>query len=249
MLTTALAVGWHLRSRYPLGGFRGGTTTTALLLLTVANVLFAQTGLTGFLAMVVVVGLAGFWALPKRYKWVTVAGPFLVAAAISVVSPKVQDRIRLVWIESVNYQHSGDIESSSGERLNYWNRSLQAVAERPILGYGVGSWNMQYNRLEGGKGRLHTYQILNPHQEYLLWMVEAGVLGLVLLLYLFACVTRDTHQMGQSERHAATSVLAVIVLSCLFNSTLFDAQIGDFLCVALGLCLALGLRNTDQRHN
>jgi O-antigen ligase len=247
MLATAAAVGWHLRSHYALGRFKSGTIVFALLVLTVANVLFEQTGLTGYLTMVAMLGLAGFWALPRRYKWVTVAGPFLVATAVGVMSPRVQDRVSLVWKESLAYQQSGDIESSSGERLNYWYRSLQAIAERPLLGYGVGSWNMQYNRLEGGKGRLHTYQIRNPHQEFLLWMVEAGVLGLVLLMSLLACAVRDTRQMDPSERQATTSVLTVIVLSCLFNSTIFDAQIGDFLCVALGLCLAMGLRGRDQK--
>ncbi len=31
--------------------------------------------------------------------------------------------------------------SSSGERLNFWHRSVQAIAERPWSGFGVGSFN------------------------------------------------------------------------------------------------------------
>lgn len=242
MLATAMAVGWHLRSQYALGRFKGGAIAFVLLVLTIANVLFEQTGLTGYLVMVTLLGLAGFWALPKHNKYAIAAIPFLIAAAVAVMSPKVQDRIRLVWNESTSYQQADNIESSSGERLNYWYRSLQAISERPIVGFGVGSWNMQYNRMEGGKGRLHTYQIRNPHQEYLLWMVEAGVLGLLLLLGLLASVARDARRMGRPERYATTSVLTTIVLSCLFNSVLYDAQIGDFLCIALALCLALRSR-------
>jgi O-antigen ligase len=99
---------------------------------------------------------------------------------------------------------------------------------------------MQYNRLEGGKGRFHTHQIRNPHQEFLLWMVELGVLGLLVFSAVFFAAARDAKQMTPGSQRAVISVLIAMLVSCIFNSALYDAQIGDYLCVALGLALALG---------
>jgi O-antigen ligase len=36
-------------------------------------------------------------------------------------------------------------------------------------------------------------------------------------------------------------MLAIFAVVCLFNSTLFDALIGDYFCFQLGLLLALGV--------
>jgi len=36
-------------------------------------------------------------------------------------------------------------------------------------------------------------------------------------------------------------------VACLFNSSLYDALIGDFFVVTMGLLLALGLRNGPTR--
>jgi O-antigen ligase len=130
-----------------------------------------------------------------------------------------------------------------GERLNYWRRSLQAIRERPVAGFGVGSWNMQYNRLEGGKGRLHTWNIRNPHQEFLLWMVEAGILGMLMIGAVFGAAIKDSLRMHTAAQRAAQSAVLAIGVSCLFNASLYDAQVGDYLCVALAIVLAFGLRS------
>jgi O-antigen ligase len=36
--------------------------------------------------------------------------------------------------------------------------------------------------------------------------------------------------------------VAVLAIACLFNSSLFDALIGEYFCIVIGLLLALGLR-------
>jgi O-antigen ligase len=41
-------------------------------------------------------------------------------------------------------------------------------------------------------------------------------------------------------------VLLALVIACLFNSSLYDAYIGDFFCLALGLLLAYGARSLGQ---
>ena len=78
----------------------------------------------------------------------------------------------------------------------------------------------------------------NPHQEYLLWTVELGVIGTALLCAALYALYRDSRLLETPARRAFQSILAALALACLFNSVLYDALIGDFFCVALGLLLA-----------
>jgi hypothetical protein len=43
-------------------------------------------------------------------------------------------------------------------------------------------------------------------------------------------------------QRATHTAVAVTTVACLFNSSLYDALIGDYLCTVLGLLLALGVQ-------
>lgn len=74
-----------------------------------------------------------------------------------------------------------------------------------------------------------------------MWGVQAGLLGMALMLGLLALLMRDSWRFAPATRHATHSIIAVLAVACLFNSALFDALIGNFFCILLGIFLALGL--------
>ena len=118
------------------------------------------------------------------------------------------------------------------------------MAQKPIWGHGVGGWTVAVKHIEGPSAQkiFGDSDASNPHQEYLLWGVEMGMGGSILLLALFASFVRDALGFSQPVMRATVSVVAAAAIACLFNSSLYDALVGDFFCVALGLLLALGLR-------
>jgi O-antigen ligase len=137
---------------------------------------------------------------------------------------------------------------SSSTRLKLWHRSLQAMTEHPVLGAGAGSWEKEFDRQEMLQGTTKfVREAGNPHQEYLLWGVELGALGLLLLLSLLAVLGLTSRSLERPSRRALLSVSLALALACLFNSVLYDALIGDFFCIALGLLLALG-RYSEPPH-
>jgi O-antigen ligase len=74
-----------------------------------------------------------------------------------------------------------------------------------------------------------------------MWGVQLGVPGILLLLALMASIMKDMLSMETQAARATQSALLALAVACLFNSSIYDAQIGDFFCVLLGLLLALGL--------
>ena len=254
MSATAAAVCWHLRFYAP--GRYGSFFAVTIALLCLFNVLFVLIGRTGHVVAIALISLAVMWELPRRFRWLTIILPIIFLIILTATSQKVQSRIEMVKneVEAFSLEKGANLSSasSSGIRLHFWHRSLQSIGESPFIGSGVGSWSNEYNRLEkqSNPTGLMVGERSNPHQEYLLWGVQLGVPGIFLLLALMISIMKDTLSMETQAARATQSALLALAVACLFNSSLYDAQIGDFFCVVLGLLLALGLHPqnpTSQR--
>lgn len=235
---------WHLRGLIP--GKHGPKFAIAVAAVALFNVFFVFQGRSGHAVAIVLLSLTLMWQLPKRYKLAVVVLPVLLLLAISVISPKVGQRLALMQKEvsafSIEKGEDVVIGTSSGIRLHLWHRALQSIGQHPVTGAGVGSWNFEFNRLERLQNPQHKGipPLGNPHQEYLLWGVQLGIPGVILFLALMACILADSRYMASHESRAVQSLLAALAVACLFNASLYDALIGDFFCILLGLLLALG---------
>lgn len=235
------AICWHFRKEAP--GRFGRQLAIFLALAALANVFFVLSGRSGHVVAIVLLSLAVMWELPKKYRAVVVLLPFLLAFGLFFSSTKVRDRLTLVQTEVQSYSTQAEPATSSGVRLNLWRRAIQTIGQHPLAGSGVGSWSSEFNRLQREQNPAHIDidSNGNPHQEYLLWGVQLGMPGILLLIALMLSVLRDTMKMEKNHARAAQSTLLALAIACLFNSSIYDAQIGDFFCILIGLLLALGL--------
>lgn len=248
--SAAAAIFWHLRGIL-LTTHWAKALFTAMAVAGLFNVLFFQEGKTGYMAALTVLTLAVMWKIPRQWRFAAlVVLPLSLGLLAYMGSAKIQQRVSKISSESENYREHGDSSSSSGFRLHAWRLSLQAIAQRPLIGHGVGSWAQTVKRIEGEQAdKIFGAGLTgNGHQEYLFWGVELGVGGIFLLLLLIASLIRDAMRFEEPVKQATLSVVAVMVLACLFNSSLYDALIGDFFCVTLGLLLALGLRSLHSEQ-
>ena len=236
------AMCWHLRSLMP---WRFGEHLAVFIaLLALSNVLFVLSGRSGHVVAIALLSLAIMWELPKKYRIAVVALPFLLAVLLFVSSSKVRDRLTLVKTEVQAYSSQTTSSTSSGIRLGLWQSAVDIIAQYPFAGAGVGSWSTEHNRLQRTQNPAHIdiQGNGNPHQEYFLWGVQLGIPGILLFVGLMVSIWRDALQMNKLYARATQSVVAALAVACLFNSSIYDALIGDFFCVAIGLLLALGLR-------
>jgi O-antigen ligase len=244
MTAVLAAICWQLRSMLPTR-YR---TALALLVagLALACVFFVFQGRTGHLVAIALVLLATVWEFPRRLHLKVILIGLLVLVALAAGSSRMGERFREVGSSMQTFNPTSEHTSSPGMRLDLWHRSLQSLAENPWMGSGVGSWNREFRRQEVIHAKETpineaTKQHHNPHQEYLLWGVEMGLPGILLLCCIFLALYRNSQKLAVSERRALQSVLLALLVACLFNCALHDAMIGDFFCITLGLLLALGL--------
>lgn len=109
---------------------------------------------------------------------VAAALPLLVAAAGWVAwhtLPAVRERVGAVW---------DDPEQSGGIRLQMWRDMPEMIRDRPVFGYGAGSFVWAYPPHQKHVRQHLTWDFL--HNEYLQMQVEYGAVGLGLLLVALA---------------------------------------------------------------
>jgi O-antigen ligase len=217
----------------------------ALSLLALGNVFVVFVGRTGYVVGVVVVSLATFWVLPRRYRLVALLVPPLLLVLAFFSIEKVAQRVSFTQGEVSAFSAGNGAATSTDNRLDFWKGSVNAIVANPLAGTGVGSWATTYNKIQQLKYPGHKDLTVggNPHQEFLLWGVQLGVGGVMLLLAFLSAVMLDLRKMDTPIVRAGLSVLVALAISCLFNSSLYDAYIGDFFCLSLGVLLAYGARS------
>lgn len=228
-LTMLMGYLWFFKSQWPVGRWRW--VVPALMSLTVANVFFIMTGRTGFMVMFLLLTVCIYWYLPKGWKWLFWLFPVLLGAVLLAVSPRFQDRNAAVLGDIQSYKQ-GSVDTSQGQRLDYWHRSFLAIQEKPFLGHGVGSWTINYHRLGG----LQVEAPSNPHQEYLLWTVESGLIGLALLLGIYISLYQSASKLPTEPKRFMKAMLLIAAGMSLANCPLFGAGMGECL-VLMWACL------------
>lgn len=241
IFATSAGVIWHLRSLGLWPRWLAGLIAVAALV----HVLLLQQGRTGYLVAFAMIALGILWDLPRKWRLLClIAVPAAVMSALYFGSASFHGRVSKIVPEGQAYAQQSEIVTSSGWRLNAWHRSLQGLLESPLIGHGVGSWTDTAKRLEGSSATkvFGSGNASNPHQEYLLWGVELGLPGVLLLLAFMVCIFQDARGFVAPAARSTISVLVAMAIASLFNSSLYDGLIGDFFVVALGLLLALGVR-------
>ena len=232
LLSLLAAVLWFMRDHWPKGYWRWAPLL--VLLLTVLNVFFVMTGRSGFLVMLLFISMAVWWQLPKKWRWLVVALPFALGALMMVLSPRFQAQTIKVFQGVQSYQQ-GSIETSQALRLDYWHRSLLAMKEAPLLGHGVGSWRMNYHRLGG----VQVDATSNPHQQYLLWAVESGAVGLFLFLGILVFQFKGAYALPLNAKQTLLTVTAMAAVMGVMNCPYFGAGMGECLVYLAASLLAL----------
>ena len=234
------ALAWHLRDSFPTR--HGSKLAIAMAALAVLNLLFVLPGRSGQVCLIAAIAVTFWWAMPRKFRPLAVLTPVVAFSLAMLLSTAFNQRYMAVFSEVKAYhsETNGHKDTSSGERLNYWKKSLQAMAERPLLGFGVGAWQQQYWRLEASAPTKNTASVRNPHQEFLFWGVQLGVVGVLLLSAWLGSFMWTSWHFAPPVMRATVSLLVVFTVACAFNSALYDGLVGDYFCALLAVLLALG---------
>ena len=232
---------WFFRGKWANGWIKYACYISIALCITSA--FFVMLGRTGFILMLLAISLIGLIEFKKKYKFLALLAPILLGYILFNTSSRLHDRTIQIN-EGLTKYASGDFDTSEGQRLDYWLRSFKSIEESPVFGSGVGSWKKEYQRLGG----LQPNPPSNPHNQYLLWWVEAGCVGLIFLLSIFISLCRDARNLSKQEFRALICITALAAVMSLFNCPFYGVGMGEFFIVLFGSLLATGKVSKANMH-
>ncbi|HEI6965817.1 TPA: O-antigen ligase family protein [Yersinia enterocolitica] len=197
------------------------------------SILFLILGRTGYVALVVGLGVWLFFSLGNRQRIVLVVLGILAFAALIVIPNKATDRMMLgvneinVCIDAPSDDVYKACSSSMGQRMAFAIEASRLIKEAPILGHGAGGFYY---------GNPATnYSINNPHNEYLIETVHSGVVGLLIFLAWIACCYRVIWQQTPLLRNVLLAVLTSYMACNFFNSFLLDSSEGHLFMIFVAI--------------
>ncbi|MBI4807438.1 MAG: O-antigen ligase family protein [Nitrosomonadales bacterium] len=226
----------------------------AFALLGMANVLFMVQGRTGYLILLVLLGWF-VWISLSRYmhrrgrNWgwrqgalLALAVPFVAYAAYQG-SARLHDRVTQVVAEYEAWTPDHGRLTSTGQRLDFYSNTFRIVQDNALLGVGTGGFPAAFAKQIEGKEVKETQ---NPHNEFLMIAAQTGVVGLVILLYLFYTQWRSAPFLQSSyEQDAARGMVLAFLVNCMLNSALHDHADGLFFAFMTAALFA-GLKRGAQ---
>jgi O-antigen ligase len=188
-----------------------------VLSLMIFQILFMSAGRTGYV-MLMLLSSIFTW---QHWRW---RGFLVMLPVVAVLlglavqcSSTFSDRFFHIPTEWQSYQ-SGT-ETSIGLRLEFFKTSFYTALEHPWFGTGTGSFSTAYAKTASVLG---LESIRNPHNEYLHIWIEIGVLGCVLLFFLFHRMWQCSRLLTEQEKMIAQGFILSFMLGCLGNSILMD---------------------------
>ena len=142
------------------------------------------------------------WTVIKlRVKFsILVAGGLLVIGGLWTSWDQIQ-----IELERNKYEHTTEdfgekfrsatnvtTDASNLERLNRWSCAIEMFKERPILGFGPGTYAFEYARFQRPENltiiSTNFGDLGNAHSEYLGPMAEMGIIGLLSILFIVTAI-------------------------------------------------------------
>jgi O-antigen ligase len=203
----------------------------ALILALFANLMFVAIARAALVFMPVLLMLFALKYLDRRAALALFGAAIAAALVVWSTSPYLRLRVSNVATEYSGYKEK-HLVTSTGERLEWWGKSLEFIGEAPLFGNGTGSIRQLFER-NGAMPDDWRTSVENPHNQTLSVAVQWGVLG-CMILYAMWCSHLLLFRGFSLPAWIGLIVVVQNFVSSIFNSHLFDFNEGWIYVVGVG---------------
>ncbi len=215
----------------------------------------------------VAVGVAVFFMilLRIRFYWVFLTGITLITLFF-VFEHQIMDRLEKNkqdssqnFIEHIQSISNITSDASNLERINRWQAAIRLFQERPVVGWGPGTYQFVYAPYQRSKEKTIISTNLgdkgNAHSEYLGPMAERGLPGMIIFLVLMTSsitIGLRVYKKGDLEVKILSMITTLGLITYFTHGFLNNFLDTDKLSVPfwgfLAIIVALDLYHTDQKE-
>lgn len=237
----ALAAGWLLHGMTRAGSRQALFWRLAAFLYIALPVLFLTMTRTAAVIFVLVCLLVGLHYLKWNLRSAAASlGLALILALVLGSSQTFKERMASAFQDVIAYSQ-GQKPSHQGIRLEIYALTTEIIADKPLTGHGIGTWEPLYAKLASERA---TYPFATPHNDYLLYAAEMGVLGVAALLWIWLTQLLVAWRMPEADGMPLLMLGLAIMVAGMFNAVLRDAVFGMPFMILLAIPLAGARRQT-----
>lgn len=216
----------------------------ALTLGMLASIFYVATGRTALAIIPILLAILAFKKLSIR----GIAVLFVVAIFVGSIgwfsSSYLRNRTTEIWTDAQKYEATNDV-NSSGQRIEFWKKSVRFIAEAPIFGHGTGSMHSLFQSTIAGQTGAAGSDTSNPHNQTFAVAIQLGLFGAGVLWAMWIAHIFLFRGTGLAEWIGLVVVVQNIVGS-LFNAHLFDFGQGWIYVLSVGVAGGVALKNRAE---
>lgn len=213
----------------------GGISLMALI-----SVIFLLQGRSGLVASAIVITVFTASYTPPARRWQALMLMVIAVSLLVMSSPLMLERVQQGYKEVTQYQ-AFEL-TSLGLRIDMWLLALNNFLQHPLLGTGIGTYHQiaAVHFAHFAAADL-AYTVIHPHNQYLFFAMEYGVIGLAGFCWLLWRLAKTAYLSENPERSILFAATAVLAVDSLFNVPLWYRAESYFFYAILGLLLASNL--------
>lgn len=206
-----------------------------VIVLALYNIFFQSVSSTGMVIFVALMMLLVLQSLSIQK--IAAVGFTLMVLTVSLynISPKVAFEIDEIAGALQNYEPgSGTMHNNVSLRLDWWLSSYLLMKEKPLMGYGTGSFEMVHNDfVKGTKIKPQSH----PHNEYWYTGVQIGMPGVILFILLLLAPLMASFHLRDQEKHILQGIIVFFAIGNFFENWLIGSATGNFYVIVVSVLL------------
>ncbi|USD65032.1 PglL family O-oligosaccharyltransferase [Vibrio sp. SCSIO 43136] len=214
-LATGLVLSAYLLARLP-NKYRRKPWHISFLIaipLLIAPMLVIVSSRTGWLGAVIgiVLILPYLWRFSTKRRFATWTAALVLATGIGIVTPELLG-------ESQNLELLESKTSLTSARQFHFPQTIDMIIEKPFTGYGYGHFESAYMLYTARQHQLNEHYpaglaaLDHPHNELMLWGVEAGLVPVLVILLTAAFITYKITTAREGTRLGMLALFAPLVV-------------------------------------
>jgi len=219
----------------------------AVSLSTLAAIATVGQSRTGQLSVLLAYVLVILSHVPRRQRVWGIVLALAVSGTVVMGSSHMRERFDVALKETSSFEQNGE-HTSVGARLKAWQFSAQLFEQSPWLGHGIGAYRPLAHQHFAPSPICQLGVCEQPHNQFILTAVESGMLGLLALAVFLAAPLFSRAERGSRAAQLTLPLLAIVVVTACFDSSLqIQAQL-FFTVTALGLLLAMKTTEVSEER-
>lgn len=206
-----------------------------LIALLVGYIFLVNAQRTGGLIFILLLGQLVFYHRNK--KMLCIAGAYLLLIGLGslLVQNDFIERAQSIILtpQTPFQQHT---RNTASYRYKFAKDSLKIIKKHPIIGVGSGAFSKMYAEVGGFIEPDHDPYLLEPHNAFIFITVQAGIIGLVLMLLWLWSIWRDAKHFAPRPSHLLIQALLIgLIANSLINASISSSTSGNFYTLMLGV--------------